>query len=440
MLPSFSRLADLPEPYFTHMSNYYEKKKNNMEAKKNLLCKALDFDVNDNDDGYNVYSDGTIYSKSLGLVYGKIKNANGTVLYSLPEPTGPYSQTSDHKFIMVKVKLDDIVGDFTIGSANTSWQADTGPQIPNGTEAFLLKRQAGPDKREYFKNSIKTIVYQFFKKRMAAFYVQETNDRVRVITTDETKVTLNSDSKFEGGYQSILEALADANKTELVEEEGNIPIGIKGSYYSRGTFGNYSYVAFSVKVDIAVSIFELSAMYPTLLTIWNHERLGRFVACYGEDMGRSFRGLFGTIESKNYGRPILCVHTEMGVNLVNIQAPNEPSLVKSNLYIAIKVFLSEAQRNLEDMAKAKNIKFIWNPRLIILGGDFNDAKKSMRQITITDSHAKPLACLHYKGEAPFTCCAETRYNTLNNYPLGSDSILANNPITPITILDEHFSY
>jgi len=315
------------------MSNYYEKKKNNMEAKKNLLCKALDFDVNDNDDGYNVYSDGTIYSKSMGLVYGKIENANGTVLYNLPEPTGPYSQTSDHKFIMVKVKLDDIVGDFTIGSANTSWQADTGPQIPNGTEAFLLKRQAGPDKREYFKNSIKTIVYHFFKKRMDAFYVQETNDRVRVITTDETKVTLNSDSKFEGGYQSILEALADANKTELVEEEGNIPIGIKGSYYSRGTFGNYSYVAFSVKVDIAVSIFELSAMYPTILTIWNHERLGRFVACYGEDMGRSFRGLFGTIESKNYGRPILCVHTEMGVNLVNIQAPNEPSLVKSNLYM-----------------------------------------------------------------------------------------------------------
>jgi hypothetical protein len=440
MLPSFSRLADLPEPYLTHMSNYYEKKKNNMEAKKNLLCKALDFDVNDNDDGYNVYSDGSIYSKSLGLVYGKIKNANGTVLYSLPEPTGPYSKTSDHKFIMVQLNLDNFAGPFSIGSANTSWQADTGPQIPNGTEAFLLERQAGPDKREYFKNSIKTIVYHFKKKRMAAFFFQETNDRDRVLTTDEKKVTLNSDSKFEGGYQSILEALADANKTKYVEEEGNIPIGTEGSYYSRGSFGDYSYVAFSVKVVIAVSIYELVAMYPTLLTIWNHNRLGRFVACYGEDMGKTFRGLYGTIESKHYGRPILCVHTEKGVNLVNIQAPNEPSLVKSNLYIAIKVFLSEAQRNLEDMAKAKNIKFIWNPRLIILGGDFNDAKKSMRQITITDNQGKSQACLHYIDEAPFTCCTETPHNTLTNLPFGGDAILANNPITPITILDEYFRY
>jgi hypothetical protein len=376
----------------------------------------------------------------VGEIYGRIKNANGTVLYSLPEPTGPYSQTSDHKFIMVKVKLDDIVGDFTIGSANTSWQADTGPKIPNGTEAFLLTRQAGPDKRTYFKNSITTIVHHFFEKRMAAFFIQETNDRHRVITTDKTKVTLNSDSKFEGGYQSIIETLAEANKTEFVEEERNIPIGIEGSYYSRGTFGDYSYVAFSVKVVIAVSIYELSAMYPTLLTIWNHKRLGRFVACYGEDMGRSFRGFYGTIEPKNYGRPILCVHTEKGVNLVNIQAPNEPSLVKSKLYSAILTFLSNAQTNLEDMAKAKNIKFIWNPKLIILGGDFNDAKKSMRQITITDSQAKPLACLHYRGEAPFTCCAETRYNTLNNYPLGSDYILANDPIGPISILDEYFRY
>jgi hypothetical protein len=288
-------------------------------------------------------------------------------------------------------------------------------------------------KREYFKNSIKTIVYHFKKKRMAAFFFQETNDRDRVLTTDEKKVTLNSYSKFEGGYQSILEALADANKTKYVEEDTTYTPTAE-SYYSRGTFGDYSYVAFSVKVVIAVSITELSAMYPTLLTIWNHNRLGRFVACYGEDMGRSFRGVYGTIESKHYGRPILCVHTEKGVNLVNIQAPNEPSLVKSNLYSAILTFLSNAQTNLQVMA--------WNPKLIILGGDFNDQKKTIRQITITDSQAKPkpLACLHYRGEPPSTCCTETRYNTEDNLPFGGDYILANNPITPITILDEYFSY
>jgi hypothetical protein len=438
MLPSFSRLAGLPELYLTYMNTYYEQKKNNMQAKREILCNALDSDVNDDYDGYDVYSDGTIYSKSMGEnIYGKIKNDNGTVLYRLPEPTGSYSETSDHKFIMVNLNLVGLEGDFRIGSANTSWQADTGPQIPNGTEAFLLRRQAGADKREYFKNSIKTIVYHFKKKRMAAFFFQETNDRRRVLTTDkkkEKKVTLNSYSMFEGGYQSILEALADAYKTKYVEEEGNIPIGIEGSYYSRGTFGDYSYVAFSVKVVIAVSIVELSAMYPTLLTIWNHNRLGRFVACYGEDMGKTFRGVYGTIESKHYGRPILCVHTEMGVNLVNIQAPNEPSLVKSNLYSAILTFLSNAQKNLQVMA--------WNPKLIILGGDFNDQKKTIRQITITDSQAKPkpLACLHYRGEPPSTCCTETRYNTEDNLPFGGDYILANNPITPITILDEYFSY
>jgi hypothetical protein len=60
MLPSFSRLADLPEPYLAYMNTYYEQKKNNMEAKKNLLCNAQDSDVNDDDDGYDVYSNGTI--------------------------------------------------------------------------------------------------------------------------------------------------------------------------------------------------------------------------------------------------------------------------------------------------------------------------------------------------------------------------------------------
>jgi hypothetical protein len=128
----------------------------------------------------------------------------------------------------------------------------------------------------------------------------------------------------------------------------------------------------------------------------------------------------------------------MGVNLVNIQAPNEPSLVKSNLYSAILAFLSNAQKNLEVMAREKQRQFIWNPKLIILGGDFNDQKKTIRQITITDSQAKPLACLHYIGEPPSTCCTETRYNTQDNLPFGGDAILANNPVTPITILDEYF--
>lgn len=296
-----------------------------------------------------------------------------------------------------------------------------------------MKRQASPDKREYFKNSIKTIVHHFIEKRMDAFLFQETNDRHRVLTTDRTKVTLNSDGKFEGGYQSIIEALASAMRVPLIEEESNVPIGTERSYYSRGTFGDYSYVAFSVKV-------EQTASYPTLLTIWNHTRLGKFVACYGEDMGKSFRGVYGTIEPKNYGRPILCVHTEQGVNLVNIQAPNEPNLVKKSLYPAIKQFLSNARIKIEVMAKAKKIEFIWNPKLIVLGGDFNDAKKSMRQITITDYQGKSQACLHYIGEAPFTCCTETHYNTLNNHPFGGDYILANNPTGHITILDEYFRY
>ena len=237
---------------------------------------------------------------------------------------------------------------------------------------------------------------------------------------------------MKGGYQSINEALASEMRVTLNEEETTYT-PTDESYYSTSTFGDYSYVAFSVKV-------EQTAAYPTVLTIWNHKRLGKFVACYGEDMGKSFRGLYNTIEPKNYGRPILCVHTEYGVNLVNIQAPNEPSLVKSNLYSAIKMFLTRAQIEIEVKARSKKIKVIWNPKLIVLGGDFNDAKKSIRQITINDYLGKSQACLHYIGEAPLTCCAETPYNTLNNYPLGSDYILSNNPMGPITILDEYFRY
>jgi len=425
----------LPEPYSTRMFNY-KNRRMTLKNKRGEVCKAQDLQVNDNDDGYRLDSDGSIYTKDsqsqLQLVYGNIIDDTGGVLYSLPEPTGPYSKTSDHKFIMVQLNLDDLAGPFSVGSANTGWEADTGPEIPTGSEAFLLNKQDSSDKRAYFKNSITTIVYHFIEKRMDAFFIQETNDRHRVLTTDETKVTLNSYRKFEGGYQSIIEALASEMSVPIIKEETTYTPTAE-SYYSRGTFGDYSYVAFSVKV-------ERPAAYPTVLTIWNHNRLGRFVACYGEDMGKSFRGLYNTIEPKNYGRPILCVHTEYGVNLVNIQAPNEPSLIKSKLYSAIKTFLSNAQIKLEVMAVAKKIKFIWNPKLIILGGDFNDAKKSMRQITITHYQGKSQACLHYIDEAPFTCCTETPHNTLTNLPFGGDYILANNPVTPITILDEYFRY
>lgn len=463
---SSSMLYMLPEPFSTRMLNY-KNRRLTLKNNRGEVCKAPDFKVNDDDDGYTLYSDGSI-SINDNIVYGNIIDNTGTVLYSLPQPTGPYSKTSDHKFIMVQLNLDGLGGPFKIGSGNTSWEADVGPEIPIGSEAFLLKRQAGPDRREYFKNSIATIVHHFIEKRMDAFFIQETNDKPRVSTSDRTKVSLNSDGNFEGGYQSIIESLAvaaaadaaasataaavaavagstinapaliataaaaNANNTTFIEEERNIPIGTDGSYYSRGTFGDYSYVAFSVRGNYGT--------YPTVLTIWNHNRLGKFVACYGEDMGKLFRGVYGTIEPKNYGRPILCVHTEHGVNLVNIQAPNEPNLVKSSLYIAIKMFLSEAQIKIEVKARSKKIKVIWNPKLIVLGGDFNDAKKSIRQITINDYQGKSQACLHYIGEAPLTCCAETRYNTLNNYPLGGDYILANNPRTPITILYEYFRY
>jgi hypothetical protein len=425
----------LPEPYSTRMFNY-KNRRMTLKNKRGEVCKAQDLQVNDDDDGYRLDSDGSIYTRDsqsqLQLVYGNIIDDTGTLLYSLPEPTGPYSKTSDHKFIMVQLNLDDLAGPFSIGSANTGWEADIGPEIPTGSEAFLLNKQDGSDKRAYFKNSITTIVYHFIEKRMDAFFIQETTDRHRVLTTDETKVTLNSYRKFEGGYQSINEAIASEMRVTLNEEETTYT-PTDESYYSTSTFGEYSYVAFSVKV-------EHTAAYPTVLTIWNHNRLGKFVACYGEDMGKSFRGLYNTIEPKNYGRPILCVHTEYGVNLVNIQAPNEPRLVKSKLYSSIKTFLSNAETKLKEMAATKKITVIWNPKLIILGGDFNDAKKSMRQITITDYQGKSQACLHYIGEAPSTCCTETPHNTLTNLPFGGDYIIANNPVTPITILDEYFRY
>jgi|UniRef100_A0A6C0CBX8 hypothetical protein len=430
----------LPEPYSTRMFNYKNRRKT-LKNNRGEVCKAQDFQVNDKDDGYRLDSDGSIYTNDSQsqLVYGNIIDDTGRVLYSLPEPTGPYSKTSDHKFIMVQLNLDDFAGSFTVGSANTGWEADIAPEIPNGSEAFLLNRQDGSDKRAYFKNSITTIVHHFIEKRMDAFFIQETNDRPRVSIADRTKVTLNSDDKFEGGYQSIIEALASEMRVPIIKEDTTYTPTAE-SYYSRGSFGDYSYVAFSVKVVIAVSIVEQSATYPTILTIWNHIRLGKFVAFYGEDMGKLFSGVDSTIEPKNYGRPILCVHTEYGVNLVNIQAPNEPNLVKLKLYSAIKMFLARAQIEIEVMAAAKKIKVIWNPKLIVLGGDFNDAKKSMRQITINDYLGKSQACLHYIDEAPFTCCTETPYNTLNNHPFGGDYILAKNPTGPITILDEYFRY
>ena len=318
-----------------------------------------------------------------------------------------YSITSDHKPVFMEFFLKTIETETPLIALtyNMSFASDLG--IATGSEAYFVQRAILADQsnpRAYWKNAAKLVDYFVNQKNPALMYFQEMNDSVRI---KETK------PDFDGGYQALLELLAIPNTISYISLE--IPYSARDSrlvsYYTTGTYvgkneQNYGFVAYSIKKG---------NIYPTLLTIWDIDTLGKFDNFYGNDIGlhSDYRS-----NSINLGRNFSCVKTSRQVTLINLHGPNEPDSTDIWLKAAIEEYMEEARAVFDII-----------PELVVIGGDTNDSgignynpnynKSGSPDRTINPETFDRLREIEFKkiiysyvGLAPLSCCAEFSYDVL----------------------------
>ena len=335
-------------------------------------------------------------------------------------PTIPFSTTSDHKPVCLDFRLEGLEGIFKKfrklilkgASYNMSYLSDIGPRNPyasNASEAYFLSRIEGPDKRLYWKNAA-NLVYDFFSiQNPHVMFFQEMNDRKRISNTNPYEVTLEN-GEFKGGYQALLELLNGGPSGIIYSKE--IPADPKDSYYVHGSFGNFCFVAYSIKKG---------GNYPTVLTIWNRLVLGEFENFYGNDIG--YHSLYQPDSpdepNRHLGRPFSCVRTTSQANLINIHGPNWPYYASTKLKFVIEYYMEEAKEKFGDL---------WNIKSTVIGGDSNDALNILSSIDFNDE------IYTYIGKKPLTCCAERSDDNLRKpYRHSGDIIFVANPKLPIEL-------
>ena len=199
----------------------------------------------------------------------------------------------------------------TIASYNMSFASDQGDII--GSEKHFIEQglttlgKKDTDKRALWKNAAK-LVKDFWthEKNASAMGLQEMNQRSEIKKKD-----------FEGGMETIIETL-----------------GSKLAYKACGQ-----------RTPFGV---------PTLLTIWDPEKLGIEAESYCADLNYD--------PPKQTGRPISIVKTDRGFVLINLHAPN--SLKQS------KDGMKQLRKAINDHLTKSNITVEANKLFIM--GDFND--------------------------------------------------------------------
>ena len=332
------------------------------------------------------------------------------------------SSRSDHLPVELtfKMNIDGIVREFKVGSYNTSFASDLGLLIPFGSEAsFLRQLRDGQNKRHYMEKATSLIGEHF--NTYSIVLIQEGNDAKRITYVPGVHdPTAFEDGKFIGGFQGMIKKLAatlEGTNTIIEDEKKELA---DGSYYNKGTFGDYCYVAYSVVKTLSNGI----KLYPTVLTIWNKEELGDFENFYGKDLG-----LNDVYEQENknndnihHGRPFSCVRTTKGVTIINMHGPNYVSNkpdIKGKLEPTILKYMKEAKKQFEDT---------WNTELTIVGGDLNDTEFELTSIEFEGKE------LQIEGTPPNTCCTNYKGQKHQDFTMKGDLIYAFEPLSELEIV------
>ena len=329
-----------------------------------------------------------------------------------------YSTRSDHLPVKLEfeMKLYNEIKNHKAFTYNTSFASDLGLLKPYGSErVFLSLMKKKYDKRHYMKKAVALIKEHF--EKYSVILIQEGNDADKIEYKEgEHDPSGFVDGKFIGGYQAIIRELAGTNEITLDEpvQQGN------GSYYRKGTFGDYCYVAYSVEKILGNG----KKIYPTVLTIWNKKELGEFKDFYGKDLGIDdvYQQENTDYDNIHHGRPFSCVRTTKGVNIINMHGPNAVSGkpdIKGKLEPTIIKYMTGAK------AKFGNT---WNMDLTIVGGDLNDTENDLKSINFDDD------ILKFNGKAKKTCCYEFQGTRQNMYPLYGDLLYAKIPTSELEIV------
>jgi hypothetical protein len=350
-----------------------------------------------------------------------------------------YSSRSDH----MPVELECILefggkeNKVKIFGYNISYASDLALWKPFGSESYFLSRLRDDQQRNHYMIKAIELIKEHFEK-YSAILIQEVNDADEVTYVegvhDDRAFEFYDDgtSKFLGGFQGILRKLANDENLIIPEKQD---VG-DGSYYTTGTFGNHCYLAYSVE-----KIVNGKKLYPTVLTIWKKDTLGEFKAFYGKDLG--INSLYDYENSQyrdfHHGRPFSCVRTTKGVTIINMHGPNSynghPDII-GKLKPTILTYMKEADDMFLKM-KGKEAEesgaadvWDWNMSLTILGGDLNDTMNELKNIDFKDKTLKLI-----EGEDPDkTCCVEFEGEIQGNYNKFGDLLLAENPISKVTIV------
>jgi hypothetical protein len=157
---------------------------------------------------------------------------------------------------------------------------------------------------------------------------------------------------------------------------------------------------------------------PTLLTVWNHVKLGPKSNIYCNDIGTF--GEYAAIGPMHLGRPISIIQTAGGYTLINLHAPNLPADSLAGCPIlrrAIQHFVSQSG-------------FEINPDKVFVMGDFNDphnAIKSSSPLVLNEinlNHSttdkKTLSCCYNFNSS----CEDDLYNPTDAEADRGDGLIA----------------
>ena len=230
-----------------------------------------------------------------------------------------------------------------VASYNMSFASDLG--IPIGSEKHFISdsrkraKALGMDDsgRSSWERAAQLVRHFWLNQDPSVMGLQEMNTSTNL----DKKGDNGKEIKFAGGDRRLKEILADIPKLEIYSNSVPTPFGS-----------------------------------PTLMTIWNTDKLGNrkydYVADLGKDDGFSR-------EKRHTGRPITIVYTTEGFTLINLHGPNwSEESYKGNME-----FLRAAINKHVILFFEKNQSPILNSNKLFVMGDFNDPFNAIK-------HSKPL--------------------------------------------------
>jgi hypothetical protein len=256
-----------------------------------------------------------------------------------------------------------------VASYNMSFASDLG--IPIGSEKHFISdsrkraKALGMDDsgRSSWERAAQLVRHFWLNQDPSVMGLQEMN------TSSILKL---KDPSFQGGDERLKEILADIPKLEFYSNSVPTPFGS-----------------------------------PTLITIWNTDKLGSrkydYVADLGKDDGFSR-------EKRHSGRPITIVYTTEGFTLINLHGPNwSEESYKGNME-----FLRAAINKHVILFFERNQSPILNSNKLFVMGDFNDPFNAIKHSKPLVIEATPLYYNNSDEDAVKSCC----YNFNSACPIG----------------------